>query len=343
MSFKRKKGKMTLIQAITPLNEKEEKIKFITSKNFYPNFKYPKLNFNPDKEIQKLKEKEFGGYLAEQRIKKNKELILLNKIKKTVNTSEFLELSLQLYGSPSHELVEEAMNNLKEIEFEKKKKYISHDVLIDRIHFKLKKYHLYNWKVYVSQNNTFSIVPSCNIIFVPKKKYDENEIKRLFLHEIDVHVLRTCNGLRQVYSKLFAGGTPNYIETEEGLALYLEELNGQLNHETLAKISASVVTIDNMIKGESFRNTYEILRDLGFDMTFAWDRTLRAYRGRGFTKDYLYFSGLNKIKKFQLEGNDLKQLYVGKISIEDLEWVNPLIKEGMLKKPMYLPFCRLSN
>jgi uncharacterized protein (TIGR02421 family) len=343
MSSKYKKGKMTLIQAITPLNEKEEKIKFITSKKFYPQFEYPKLNYNPDKEIEKLNEKEFGGYLAEQRIKKNKELILLNEIKKSVNSSKFLELSLQLYGSPNQELVEEAKNNLKEIEFEKEKKYISHDTLIDRIHFKLKKYHLYNWKIYEAKNNTFSIVPSCNAIFVPKKKYGENEIKRLFLHEIDVHVLRTCNGLRQVYSRLFAGGIPKYIETEEGLALYLQELNGQLNKESLIKISASVVAINNMINNESFRKTYEMFRDLGFERDFAWDRNMRAYRGGGFTKDYIYFSGLKKVKQFHLEGNDLKQLYVGKISIDDLEWVRPLIEQGHLKKPMYLPFCRLSN
>lgn len=342
MSSNYKKSKMTLIQAITPINEKEEKNKFITSKKFYPQFEYSKLNFNPDKEIEKLNEKKFGGYLAKQRKEKNKELILLNKIKKSVSSPEFLELNLQLYGSPNQELVEEAMKNLKEIDFEKEKKYITHDTLIDRIHFKLKKYHLYNWKVYEAKNNIFSIVPSCNIIFVPKKIYGENEIKRLFLHEIDVHVLRTCNGLRQVYSKLFAGGTSKYIETEEGLALYLQELNGLLNKESLIKISANVVSVNNMIKGESFRKTYEMFRDLGFGMDFAWDRTMRAYRGGGFTKDYLYFSGLKKVKQFHLQGNDLKQLYLGKISIDDLKWIDPLIERGVLKKPVFLPHCRLS-
>ncbi len=39
-------------------------------------------------------------------------------------------------------------------------------------------------------------------------------------HEIDCHVLRSENGKQQPF-KIFNYGFPNYLETEEGYAIYM--------------------------------------------------------------------------------------------------------------------------
>ncbi len=338
------KIRTSLITAIKPLNEKEEKEKFLLSKSSNPNFIYIKPNYNINKAIEKIKIKSerVYGIFEKPLLLKNEEKILTHEIVRSVNTPKFTELSVKLYGTPSIELIQQSLQKLKELKIENENKNLPCDLLFDKINNGLRKYGIRNWRVFKTKSKTFTVNPTHHAIFVPERKDSIIEIKGLYLHEFQTHVLRACNGLNQPQSKLFSNGTYKYEETEEGLALYLLELNGLLSNESLIKIHSSVITIDSLLKGESFRKTYEMLRDYGFSEQLAWDRTLRTYRGGGFTKDYVYLSGLKKVKQFHEEGNNLKQLFMGKISINDLQWVKPLLRQGILKNPRYVPNCKLS-
>ncbi len=64
-------------------------------------------------------------------------------------------------------------------------------------------------------------------------------VRRLIIHEIGVHVLRYENGLRQPI-KLFANGFTDYLETEEGLAVFCEAEAGLLEKTTVCKYAGRV-------------------------------------------------------------------------------------------------------
>ncbi|MFA6527950.1 MAG: tyrosine/phenylalanine carboxypeptidase domain-containing protein, partial [Candidatus Gracilibacteria bacterium] len=53
-----------------------------------------------------------------------------------------------------------------------------------------------------------------------------------------------------------------------------------------------------------------------------------------FTKDYLYFKGFKAVKEFESTGGDVRDLYVGKFNLRDLDVVK---KIPNLVKARYLP------
>jgi hypothetical protein len=76
-----------------------------------------------------------------------------------------------------------------------------------------------------------------------------------------------------------------------------------------------------------------------FDKKEAFTLILRAKRGLdngesrgGCTKDFAYLQGYLKIKEYVSEGKDLKELYKGKISIDDIK-----LLQGKLPEPQYIP------
>jgi len=68
----------------------------------------------------------------------------------------------------------------------------------------------------------------------------------------------------------------------------------------------------------------------------AFNVTARVYRGKGFTKDFLYLRGirdaLNHFKK-----HEIKNLLIGKTSFEFFDIINELISRNIVIPPKYLP------
>ena len=61
----------------------------------------------------------------------------------------------------------------------------------------------------------------------------------------------------------------------------------------------------------------------------AWQITLRVHRGGGFTKDFLYLTGLKKVYDYYQSGGDLSVLLTGKVTLEDLPVINKLMDKGL--------------
>lgn len=91
----------------------------------------------------------------------------------------------------------------------------------------------------------------------------------------------------------------------------------------------------------SFAETVDYCRKLGMLLGAAFQTTLKVKRGLedtskkgAFTKDLVYFAGYLEIKDFVSKGGDIKNLYYGKYSLDDLE----LIKQvPYLVEPRLLP------
>ncbi len=166
---------------------------------------------------------------------------------------------------------------------------------------------------------------SKSLILNENHVFSNNEINVLTNHEIGVHMVTTMNGLLHPL-KIFSHGLPNNEETQEGLAVLSEYMSGNLTVKRLKELAYRVLAVDSLAKGYSFTRTFRMLHN-GYDLDreTAFYISVRAHRGGGFTKDYLYLTGLKKIYDYKKEGKDLGLLLTGKVSLEFVDEIKYMI------------------
>ena len=129
--------------------------------------------------------------------------------------------------------------------------------------------------------------------------------------------------------KIFSNGFPNYEETQEGLAVFSEYMSNNLTVKRLKELAYRVIAVNSLAKGYSFSETFRMfVNNYDLDRETAFNISVRAHRGGGFTKDYLYLTGLKKIYNYYKSGKDMKPLLRGKIALDYLENIDSLVKNG---------------
>jgi uncharacterized protein (TIGR02421 family) len=144
-------------------------------------------------------------------------------------------------------------------------------------------------------------------------------------------MVTTMNGLLHPL-KIFSHGFPNNVETQEGLAVFSEYMSNNLTLFRLKELAYRVIAVDSLAKGYNFIQTFNLLKNtykLNKEQSFYI--TLRIHRGGGFTKDYLYLTGLKKVYDYHKQGNNLSPLLSGKVSLEYVNDINYLVKNGYAK------------
>ena len=140
-------------------------------------------------------------------------------------------------------------------------------------------------------------------------------------------MVTTMNGLLHPL-KIFSHGLPNNVETQEGLAVFSEYMSGSLTIKRLQKLAYRVIAVDSLAKGYSFSKTFRLLHNTyDLDKETAFYITLRVHRGGGFTKDYLYLTGLKKILDFYNDSQDMGLMLTGKVSLEYMDQIKYLIQK----------------
>lgn len=185
---------------------------------------------------------------------------------------------------------------------------------------------------YIDMQSKINIAPIQKLINInPNVRFTTLDLERLKVHEIGVHYMRYYNGNNSGI-KILESGTSNYIETEEGLAAYSEELKGLSSSAVMYIYAGRVIATYYTLKN-SFYTVFKILKSFGFKDEDAFAITYRAKRNLkdtsqkgGFTKDYVYFKGYKNIKKY-VKHHDIKDLFIGKIKIEDRKLLKKYIKE----------------
>ncbi len=81
----------------------------------------------------------------------------------------------------------------------------------------------------------------------------------------------------------------------------------------------------------SFRDCFNFLVENHHLPDRAWTKAVALKRGLkntsqpgGLTKEFIYFQGMIKIEEFVKNGDDLKDLYLGKIGLDDLDLVKKI-------------------
>jgi hypothetical protein len=268
------------------------------------------------------------------------------------NNDLVTELSLKKYGVPSAKLFRNSARVLrgkldkydvkinKKLDREDKLNYKQIEKVFD-VTFEI--LGLEDWEIAPSKNipkNAIKIgVKSKKVYVDPNIKRSEYKIKKLLVHEIGTHVLRSYNGFKTGFPALGNANVSSYLDIEEGLASWNEESMGYLTDKWL-KIKAGMTWAIYLGERMSFRQLYNALSGT-FLKYSSWDIAYRVKRGLGdtsypgiYAKDVVYFRGFRKVKKALEEDPTLyEKLYAGKIDIKRTKWVD----EGLIPKPKIVP------
>jgi len=331
--------KIELLSYVNPLNIESEKERFFASKYLTdPSFKYPKMDFDKFK-----LHREFFSLpiekIEDQRIKELYEEIiyfysgLIQCIETIGSGKKFYYNSLHSFGTPTENDVENAKfilhfkEDFKAEHF--KPKYSAKET--EQFFRDFTKRYNFTYKISYAENmgaiamvlnNKQTLVLNSNHVF------SENEVGVLTNHEIGVHMVTTMNGLLHPL-KIFSHGLPDNVETQEGLSVFSEYMSDNLTVKRLKELAYRVMAVDSLAKGYSFSKTFRMLHnnyDLNRDEAFYI--TVRTHRGGGFTKDYLYLTGLKKTYDYYQKGHNLNLLLTGKVSLEQLDNIKYLISKG---------------
>lgn len=338
-------SKIKLLYHLRPINLEEEKIKFLANPKQNPQFEYPRLKFDPLELIDRLnKIITDGSPLGQIFDEKKKEIALKIKLLESIDEVDFSETSIELFGKPSPAEIKQCQDLLKKLSADKtsgSEKMHTSEEAKEKFNSTFAKYGLNNWEVQIKKDMVSDCVAGKNNrLFVRKNAlFSATRIESLITHEIETHILTAENGKLQPYG-IFNRGLANYLQTQEGLAVYNVEQQQHLPFIENSKALGHVLAINAALQ-TSFAEVFELLRSLNFSTEQAFRAALKAKRGymdtgkRGaFTKDYIYFRGYNEIREFVEKGGKIRDLYIGKMALKDLEKVK---KISGIREPVILP------
>lgn len=332
-----------VLKFVNPSNIQKEKKKFIRQKgNYKPQFRYKHLNIDPfmlKRKLMNLPVEDIDDVHIQQLYK---EVInaYCDKIQliASIGTDHFLYNSLRYFGEPSKVDIANAQFILHfkdELEDEG-------NLMDDKEALAILKKELagYNFDCNIKLSDKLAakamVVNSEKTLYLKKgAEFTNNEIYSLVHHEIGVHMVTTMNADAQPI-KLFSMGMPVNTKTQEGLAIMSEYYSNTLTVKRLKTLSLRVVGIDSMIKENDFNVTADMLMDdYGIGLEEAFNLTTRIYRGGGFTKDYLYLSGLKEVSTLMNTYDDYDDLMIGKTHHAYIELINEMIDRKLILAPIH--------
>lgn len=344
--------KIHLVSLLKPINLFHVKKRFLKDPNTNPQFQYREAPFAIDDLKKKLNQlntdKSPLGLLFHKKIDElNLKLELISKI----GTPGFQNISQKLYGLADTDLVKRAYAILKSRKSKKPDKKHSHQFFSSEETAKIfqrifKEYRLANWRVKIKDY----LVTDCtagkkNALFIRRNaRFSRSKISRLIAHEIETHIFTAENGKFQPY-EIFNRGFAGYLETQEGLAIFNEEKRRK-KPSTLEFWAAISVIAVHKAQYKSFSEVYFSLLKLGLSEEMSFRIASRVKRGLcdtskkgAFTKDIIYFKGIEKIHKFTEMEKNIRMLYIGKVALEDLSFIKQI---PHIVSPKYLPKWLLS-
>lgn len=347
--------KIELLSYVNPVNIEEEKVRFFESKYLTdPEFLYPEINFDKfdlhrelfaqpielieDPDIRNLYEDIIYTYSG-----------LIQCIETIGSGKKFYYNCLHCFGTPTEKDVENAKFILHfEDEDPKEERFApKYNSKQTEVFFKdFSKDYDFDFEISHSKKISAAAMVLNHIktlVLNENHSFSAHELDVLNNHEIGVHMVTTMNGLLHPL-KIFSHGFPNYEETQEGLAVFAEYMSNNLTVKRLKELAYRVIAVDSLAKGYDFSKTFRLLHNQ-FDLNRerAFYITLRVHRGGGFTKDYLYLTGLKKIYDFYKKGHDLSPLLTGKVTLEYLDEINALIEKGFALPSKHYTGAYLEN
>ncbi len=259
--------------------------------------------------------------------------------------------SLQLYGGDDRELVQLAKEILKKFPCRKRKEFnrteakpswVNAREMIGLAQREIEYYRSqmkeFNATVELSDSIASGVMVSKHrLIIASDLVLSQKRAAPLLHHEVGTHLLTYFNGRCQPFRQLYAG-LAGYEELQEGLAVLGEYLVGGLTRKRLRTLASRVMAVYWMNHGKAFASVFSKLhQEYGIPKRDSFKTTLRVFRGGGFTKDAIYLRGLRDLLSYLASGHDIEPLYVGKIGLHHVPYIQELRRRGVILPPRILP------
>ncbi len=261
------------------------------------------------------------------------------------HNAEFTAASIALFGKPEKALINAAHKQLDariacDLDPRGKDTLTATDA-VKRFQDILQKYGLHDWQVSVRSKVIARVTVGGNKIYIREDAtFSEDHIASLIAHEIETHVLTSENGSHQSY-EILRRGCADYLDTQEGLAIFNEQDVLSPHSDKYYNPYKNMLALEYSMQHSLAQTRTFLQTELGYTAEKALQQCVTMKRGLGdtsdvggFTKSVVYMRGLQAIKKFVNDGNDLRRLYIGKVRLEDLELIEQLPD---LKAPLILP------
>ena len=179
--------------------------------------------------------------------------------------------------------------------------------------------------------------------------FSDYDMQQLLQHEALVHSLTALNGQQQRVLPSLALSSPRITATQEGLAVFAEQITGSLDIERMKRVSLRIEAVAMALEGADFLQVFRYFLDAGQNAVESFTSAQRVFRGVpttggfAFTKDTVYLRGLIGVHTFfrwALKHGRLRLcrlLFAGKMTLADVQRFEPLFDAGVLAEPRWLP------
>jgi alpha-L-glutamate ligase-like protein/uncharacterized protein (TIGR02421 family) len=338
---------LPILKYVKPANLRDELVKIKRDPSYEPLFQQRTVDIDLEEAEGMLldietDESPLGILLGK---KKQELLSRIELLRARGDAKRFTRASLSLFGEATPDLVCAAESYLSSREAcllpYADSKELSATEVVEIFEEVLKNYGLHEWNVSVKP----SMVTDCAVggrkVFIKADAtFSPLHVQSLIAHEIETHVLTAENGSMQPYA-IFARGTAGYLDTQEGLAIWNQSKVLPPHHEKMYAHAKNVLGIA-FAASHSFAETRSYLqKELGMRPEKAISKSIDYKRGLanasdhgGLSKSLVYFRGWQKINEFARRGGEIRDLYIGKVAVEDLELTRAMPE---LRKPLLLP------
>lgn len=341
--------KLLILKYVRPLNLVEERQIFIEKKGDYvPEFSYPEIDIDFDALEEKLDSIEIPD-IPGANIYRKKKQELYNRISllralKNQNTSDITLYSTKIFW----DIIWDNFDKAKEYIVGRDKATGEEEFLnYEEIKDYMKKFnHIYGTKVKMVEAD----IPSRfamkwdSLMFRKGAQVWKREMRSIIAHEIEWHYLRKING-RKSQLGIMSRWSASYIETDEWIAIYNQNRFLTPLDRKYYSIFERYYFVQYALK-HSYRRLVKHLAefyDNDYDRVFTF--MLRLKRGfvdpsktGVFMKDVVYANGYFSVDSYINRGGSLRDLYIGKVHVDDLEYIaeNDFFMEH--KKDIIIPF-----
>ena len=179
--------------------------------------------------------------------------------------------------------------------------------------------------------------------------FSDYDLQQLLQHEAFVHSLTALNGRQQEILPSLALSSPRVTATQEGLAVFAEQITGSIDIERMKRVSLRIEAVAMALEGADFLQVFRYFLESGQTEVESFTSAQRVYRGvptsggAAFTKDTVYLRGLLGVHTFfrwALKHRKLRLcrlLFAGKMTLADVQRFEPLFESGDLREPRWLP------
>jgi alpha-L-glutamate ligase-like protein/uncharacterized protein (TIGR02421 family) len=338
---------LLLLRHLKPENLFEERQRAMQDPLYNPVFQYRPLPEDIEEMAQRLDDIAIDESPVGHLFKKKRTELLhrISLLKARGDARKFTDASSVLFGQPSSVLLASAQSVLKsQIACDlppHPDALLTAENAVPIFEEVLQRYGLHDWEVKVRP----AMVADCTVggtsVYLREGAlFSREHVQSLIAHEIETHVLTAENGEHQPF-ELFRRGFAQYMDTQEGLAVWMQNRILSPHHEKRYGPARNVLAIAYALE-HSFADTRTYLQEeLGYRPDKALSKAIDFKRGMsdtsqpgGFTRGLVYFRGLRAIEHFIEQRGDLARLFIGKVALEDLDIIEQI---PGVRDPILLP------